>query len=65
MTSVEPLSFTKETTKVFEDSPKSMVNPLGGTPKDPKKRGKSFLSLKTSTAKTLEQALTLDRMLEK
>ena len=54
-TFAEPSSFAKEITKVTEDSSlKSTVDPSGGAPKDPKKRVRSFLSLKTSTAKTLE-----------
>ena len=60
-TSVEPPSFAKETTKFSEDSPKSAVNPLGRAPKDPKKRGRSFLSLKSSTMRTREQAQNSNR----
>ena len=61
MSFAEPLSFSKDTTKASKDSPKkSTINPLGGALKDPKKRARSFLSLKSSAMRTQEKAQTSD-----
>ena len=48
--------------KVSEEIPKmSTGKPSEETPKKTKKRGKDFLKIKTSTAKTREQAQNIER----
>ena len=54
---MEPPSFAKEATKVFEGP---LVN-VSEASKDSKKRARGFLNVKSSTAKALEHAQNLEK----